>query len=308
MTTSFRVSTNFDVFGPPVVGPAQIQAAGIDMNQRTSYAMQWNFSVQREVAPDTVVEAGYLANMGLKLEQNVQPNNALPGVGAVDPRRPYLGLEFAQGTVFPSYLSVQGNSVPVGFVNYLPHSAQSNYHAGLLRLEKRFNGSLSVLSSYTFSKAITNAPQFRNAGGADGSENSPAQDAYNLQAERGLASFHLKHRWVTSGVYNLPFGPNREFLTEGLAGKVLANWQMSGIYSMQSGFPFTVNLQGDTAGVGAGTGGIFIRPNTVAGQNWQLPGDERKPRLATSTPAHSLRRRQPPSATSERTRSSDLAW
>ena len=44
---------------------------------------------------------------------------------------------------------------------------------------------------------------------------------------------------------------------------------------MQSGFPFTVNLQGDTAGVGAGTGGIFIRPNTVAGQNWQLPGDER---------------------------------
>ena len=106
--------------------------------------------------------------------------------------------------MFPSYLTVSGNSVPVGFVNYLPHSAQSNYHAALLRLEKRFNGSLSVLSSYTFSKAITNAPQFRNAGGADGSENSPAQDAFNLQAERGLASFHLKHRWVTSGVYNLP--------------------------------------------------------------------------------------------------------
>ncbi|HYP05829.1 MAG TPA: TonB-dependent receptor, partial [Bryobacteraceae bacterium] len=139
--------SDLDVFGAPVVGAAQIQAAGIDMNQRTSYSMQWNFSAQREVAKDVVVEAGYLANLGLKLEQNVQPNNALPGTGAVDPRRPYAALEFVQGTVFPSYLSVSGNSVPVGFINYLPHSAQSNYHAGLLRLEKRFNGSLSLLSS-----------------------------------------------------------------------------------------------------------------------------------------------------------------
>ena len=263
--------SNLDVFGPAVVGPVQIQAAGIDLNQRTSYAMQWNFSVQRQFAKDTVVEAGYLANVGLKLEQNVQPNNAQPGTAAIDPRRPYAGLEFAPGTVFPSYLTVSGNSVPVGFINYLPHSAQSNYHAALLRLEKRFNGSLSFLSSYTFSKSITNAPQFRNAGGADGSENSPAQDAFNLAADRGLASFHLKHRWVSSFVYNLPFGPNNALLKDGLASKILGDWQVSGIYSMQSGFPFTVNLQGDTAGVGAGTGGIFIRPNAVAGQNWELP-------------------------------------
>ena len=75
-----------------MVGPAQIQAAGIDMNQRTSYAMQWNFSVQREVAPDTVVEAGYLANMGLKLEQNVQPNNALPGTGSGGSSPPVCGV------------------------------------------------------------------------------------------------------------------------------------------------------------------------------------------------------------------------
>jgi hypothetical protein len=265
---------DFDVFGPAVVGPVQVQAAGIDMFQRTSYSMQWNFTVQRKLAKDALVEAGYLANVGLKLEQNVQPNNALPGVGAVDPRRPYLGLEFAPGTVFPSYITVQGNSVPVGFINYLPHSAQSNYHAALLRVEKRFSDGASFLSSYTFSKAITNAPQFRNAGGADGAENSPPQDSFNLAADRGLASFHLAHRWANSLVYNLPFGPNQTFFQEGLASKVLAGWQVSGIYSLQSGFPFTVNLQGDTAGVGAGTGGIFIRPNAVPGVNWQLSGDQ----------------------------------
>jgi hypothetical protein len=133
---------SFDVFGPAAVGPVQIQAAGIDLFQRTSYSIQWNMTVQRQVTKNTVFEIGYLANLGLKLEQNVQPNNALPGTGAVDPRRPYAGLEFAPGTVFPSYLTVQGNTVPVGFINYLPHSAQSNYHAALVRLERRFADNL----------------------------------------------------------------------------------------------------------------------------------------------------------------------
>jgi hypothetical protein len=204
----------------------------------------------------------------------VQPNNAMPGLGAVDPRRPYLGLQYVPNTVFPSYITVQGNSVPVGLINYLAHSAQSNYHAAMFRLEKRFKGSSSFLSSYTFSKAITNAPQFRNAGGADGSENSPPQDSFNLQADRGLASFNVKHRWVNSMVYNLPFGPNQAFLEEGLASKILGGWQVAGVYTMQGGFPYTINIQGDTAGVGAGTGGIFIRPNGVPGQNWQLSGDQ----------------------------------
>jgi hypothetical protein len=260
----------FDIFGPAVVGPVQLQAAGIDINQRTSYALQWTLAVQRQISKNIVLEAGYLATAGLKLEQNVQPNNALPGVGAVDPRRPYLGVTYAEGTQFPPYLVVQGNSVPVGFINYLPHSAQSNYHSGFLRLEKRFNGGLSFLTSLTWSKAITNAPQFRNAGGVTGSENSPAQDSFNLAAERGLAPFHTGRRLVNSLVYSLPFGKGKQFLKDGLASKLAGGFDVSGIFAMQDGFPFTVNLRGDTAGVGAGTGGIFIRPNLVPGASYTL--------------------------------------
>ena len=100
--------SNFDVFGPAVVSSALtgLQAAGIDINQRTSYSIQWNFSVQRELARDLVLEAGYLASLGLKLEQNVQPNNAQPGLGAIDPRRPFGGVVYADGTKFPDYVSV----------------------------------------------------------------------------------------------------------------------------------------------------------------------------------------------------------
>ena len=119
----------------------------------------------------------------------------------------------------------QGSSVPVGFINYLPHSAQSNYHSFFTRVEKPFRNGLSWLASYTFSKAITNAPQFRNAGGVNGSENSPAQDAFNLRAERGLASFDTRQRLVNTVVYQLPFGRTQKYLRYGVASKLLGGWE-----------------------------------------------------------------------------------
>ncbi len=265
----------FDIFGPPEVGPSQIQQAGIDIYQRTSYSPQWSLTLQRELRRDLVVEAGYLATLGIKLEQNVQPNNARPGPGAVDPRRPYRALRFADGTRFPSYVVARGPSVPVGFINYLPHSAQSNYHALLVRIEKRYTSGLSWLTSYSWSKAITNAPQFRNAGGASGAENSPPQDSHNLRLERGLASFDVRHRLVNSLVWDLPVGSGRRWSLSGPADWLAGGWQISAIQTAQTGFPFTVNLAGDTAGIGGGTGAILIRPNAVAGAHWRLPDRER---------------------------------
>jgi hypothetical protein len=264
----------FNIFGPGILGSSQIQAAGIDLHQRTSYSMQWNFSVQRELAKNIVLEVGYLATLGLKLEQNVQPNNSQPSTNtAVDPRRPYGALVFAPGTEFPSYLQVQGSSVPVGFINFLPHSAQSNYESGFFRLEKRFSRGLSLLSSYTYSKVITNAPQFRNAGGVGGAENSPPQNSYNLAAERGLAAFDVRNRWTSTAVYDLPFGKNGLWLKNGWASKVAGGFEVSGIFTMQSGFPFTINFRGDSANVGAGTGGIYVRPNVV-GTSQYLPSSQ----------------------------------
>src|SRR5260370_31303759 len=135
------------MFDPAVVGPTQIQQAGIDINQRTSYSLQWSFTVQRELAHKVALEVGYMASNGLKLEQNVQPNNAQPGLGAVDPRRPYQGLQFAAGTQFPSDVNVASASVPVGFINYVPPAAQSNYHSLFVRVENTLSAANSWLRS-----------------------------------------------------------------------------------------------------------------------------------------------------------------
>jgi hypothetical protein len=225
------------VFGLGVVSPtlppgtaASVQAAGIDLDQRSSYSATWTLTVQRELAKDVSFEIGYLANAGLKLEQNVQPNNAQPSTStSIDPRRPFYGLTYANGMQFPYYLQVTGNVVPVGFINYLPHSAQSNYESLFIRLEKRFTSGFSWLTSYSFSKAITNAPQFRNAGGANGSENSPPQDSFNLGAERGLAPYDVRHRLANTYVHDLPFSKGRRWLRSGPASWILGGWENSGI-------------------------------------------------------------------------------
>lgn len=272
---SFR---NLDIFGSSAaVGNVALSQAAIDIHQRTSYSPQVSFSIQRELSKSAMFEASYLGTFGVKLQQNVQPNNAQPGAGNVDARRPYAGVVFDPGMVFPYYITTLSNTVPVTQMNVYQLSAQSNYHAMLLRFERRYSRGFSWLSSYTFSKTITNAPQFRNAGGANGSENSPPQDSYNLRAERSLASFDLRHRWVNTVVYDIP-----------LKGMLLGGWQVSGITQLQSGFPFTVNISGDTAGIGGGTGGILIRPNAVPGQVSTLPSDQRSTARFFNTGAFAL--------------------
>jgi hypothetical protein len=259
-----------------VIGPsASVNLYSLDLNQRTSYAIQMSSSVQHQLGRDWVLELGYLGTLGLKLQQNVQVSNALPGSTPVNPRRPYAGAVFAPGSVFPSYINVQGASVGSTLIATLPNIAQSNYHSLFLRTERRFANGASYLSSFTWSKAITNAPQFRNAGGATGSENSPPQNSFDLSAERGLAAFDAKFRWVNSLVLELPFGPGKHWLASGPLSYVLGGWKTGAIVSLQTGFPFTINVSGDTAGIGGGSGAILIRGNPVPGEDPVLPADQR---------------------------------
>jgi len=251
---------NLNVFAPAIVGGQAIQAASIDPHQGTPYSPQWSFNIQRTVAPDTVLEAGYLGTSGIHLEQNVQVNNSMPGTTV---KRPYYGLALSPAELAQLAFPMSSTTVPVSQINYFPHSAQSNYHALTARLERRFHAGVSLLNSFTWSKSISNASQYRNAGGITGSENSPPQNSFNLAAERSLAYFNTKFRFVTTGVYELPFGKGHHWLAEGFGGTILGGWQLSGILQVQSGFPFTLNYKGDPINIGGGSGGILTRPNYV---------------------------------------------
>lgn len=111
-----------------------------ETNRRTGYSMQYNFGVQHELGDSIVVEGRYLANLSLKLpSSNLNINQVRPellGAQATQKDRP-----------FPQF----SNVTILG-----PSFGVSNYHAAVLRFEKRFSRGLNVLSTYTWAKFLDN--------------------------------------------------------------------------------------------------------------------------------------------------------
>jgi hypothetical protein len=119
---------------------------------------------------------------------------------------------------------------------------------------------LLVNSAYTWSKALDDASN----PGADNAEPNYPQDPANLAAEKGLSDFDHRNRFVTNFLYNLPIFKN----SEGMVHTALGGWQIGGIWTLQSGSPFTVNLSTDTANNGELTGSNAAqRPNLTCNPN-----------------------------------------
>jgi hypothetical protein len=110
--------------------------------------------------------------------------------------------------------------------------ASSSYHAMIASLQRRFSNGLSLNGSYTFSKLIdmatgTFAGEILSTGGF--------QNWNNLRADRSLSALDAPHRFVVNGLYSLPFGAGRKFNPTGIGGVIVNGWEVSAIYTYQSG-------------------------------------------------------------------------
>jgi hypothetical protein len=131
-------------------------------------------------------------------------------------------------------------------------------------MEKRAAHGLAFLASYTYSKSLD------DASGLFGTKSEPGypQNSYNLPGDWGLSNFNVKHRFVYSSIYELPFGTGQRWLAEpGIANRILGNWKFTGIVTLQSGQPFTVNRSVDQSGTGTIDIGGIDRPDVVGNPN-----------------------------------------
>jgi hypothetical protein len=225
---------------------------------RTSYAQQWDVSLQRQIGQNLFLEADYVGDKGSKLYTNWRGNAATPGPGAtavVNARRP-----------FPQY----------GTISEENPRASSCYDALELKLERRWKNGFTIMSSYTYSKSIDDSSALTNL-----SQNNP----FDLHGERGLSEFDVRNNFVTTYVYELPFGPGKPFLSDihGFAKVALAGWQVNGITSIRDGFPVKVIISTDTANDGVSGG---QRPNLIG--QLILPSSQRTPNMWFNTAALAL--------------------
>jgi len=220
---------SWDWYNPTAgLPPGGVQFTYIPESSRTPYLQAWNLGVQRDLGAGIVLDVTYVGNKDTRLWARTWPNQPLPGPGDVDSKRPYTNVS-----------TVAGNE-PVG---------NGNYHGLQIRGERRFSQGLSLLTAYTWSKAITDSQ-----GAETGAFVPDLQDARNRRANRGLWSADARHRFTLSSLYELPFGSKKHYWAgvSGVAGKLVSGWQLGAIVTFQTGQPITVTLPYDNPNVGEG--------------------------------------------------------
>jgi hypothetical protein len=242
-------------FPSPVLGQTVVSFTGMQLHAPAQYIQQWSVSLEKQIGATTTVELGYLGSGGFHLQRAHLINNALPGPGLIQPRRPFPKISFVANSVFPANVTVASSTFPVSTINLLENTAQSWYDAGYVNVRRRYANGLSFLANYTFAKALENAPDFRSPM----FESTIPQDNNDLNAEKGPGC-DIRHRVAVSTVYS-PHSFNLNHLTSAIT----RNWLGSLEYQAQSGWPMTISVFGDTANAGTVVGENPIRAN-VTGQ------------------------------------------
>ena len=236
-----------DSYGAVAVGKAASTAVTFYESSRpTGYSEQFNFGVQRELSKQSVIEVSVLGNLGRKLPSaNLSLNQIRPEILSATHQsqidRPY-----------PQFSSVTILAPPLGV---------SNYYAGLLRFRKRYSHGVSFGGSYTWSKFLGNVV---NPGSTVGDDVSSYSNFYNRGNDYGPSGNDVRHRMGFDAVYDLPFGPGRQWLSQGGLGKVVGGWSISNVTVLQAGGPFTVLTQTNTTNTFAAGG---LRANVSRNPN-----------------------------------------
>ena len=228
-----------------------LQFSSYEVNPHRAYAQQWNFNVQQQLGGNWVLEVGYAGVRGVHLLNRIDGNFSPPGAGNINAKR-----------IFQS-AAIPGTSVvasPLGPVYRHVFNGNSDYQALVAKVEKRLSAGLTVLSSFTWSKAIGDTC----ADSADGNAtNCGFQDPLNMRAEKSLDNQDMRYRFVTSLIYELPVGRGRRWGASmpRVADAFLGGWGLGGIYTAHTGLPYTIVESGNPANTGSVN--VIDRPNVV---------------------------------------------
>lgn len=225
-----------EVFAATGGGRAISPVAGIapsifraDPNFVTPYSVQVNAGVERQLSQNLTVRATYLFTRGIHLPRT-RNINLLPPVVLTTANAAQFGLtapdpqQIGRAVFLPQRVDPRFDAI-----YQLEDSAKSRYNGITVAVDKRLSDEFELLASYTLSKTTDDASDF---------DEQPA-NPFDLRAERALSRLDLRHRFVTSALFDLPFG-------EGEAGKdgrsdwlenLLSHIEVGAIVTLSSGRP-----------------------------------------------------------------------
>jgi hypothetical protein len=216
------------------------------VNRKNGLVQRWEFSIQHELPGRWLLETSYHANRGFDLVTNVDANPVFRRYQSASPTRDQALINFLDTPVSNPFRGVDGfqgtNLYTASVINRrqllrpFPHftsiteeryNGSSSFHSGQLRVEKRFAQGYTVLASYVYSKFL---------------ERLNLLHPTDAQYENRLNELDVPHRFVMSGIWELPWGRGRAFGSSwtGWKQSLLGGFQIQAIYQYQAGTPLTL--------------------------------------------------------------------
>ena len=218
----------------------------VDQNLRTPYMQQWHLGLQHQLPGNSVLELTYAGSKGTKLFTFFNGNQAAPSndpTAATAPRRPVSAIDAG--------------------IDWFRSTGKSSYNSFQAHYEKRFSRGLQFQASYTWAHSLDISS---NANLGPTQNNSDFRDFRHPEAEWGNSDFDIRHRFVLSSIYELPFGKGKHFLggASGIANQIVGGWQMANIFSFTTGNWYTaLDGNNDFANSDGGAGGASQRPDRI---------------------------------------------
>ena len=210
--------------------PPAVEVYGAWPNTPDAYTDLYSFETQTQLRGDLVLSVGYSGALSRHLIRLVNQNFFYPQT--VGTQSSYFYQVF----------------IPTPDVN-------ASYNAMNVRLSKQFSKGFSVDATYTWSKSID---MLSSEG--PGSQTNQTDPVHAQTSEYGPSDFDSRHRFTLSGLWTLPIFPH----SKGLLHSVLGGWQVGGILSAYSGFPWTP-VTGNQTSIAAVTSAATISPTRPVG-------------------------------------------
>jgi hypothetical protein len=230
---AFRFSQGFTPVNAATVNPAVVQWRIQDPNQSTPTVQQFSVGPEVQLGNSMVGAVEYVGNRtrnGRRLRNLNEGVITTPGVGPV---------------VFPYAQYGYGSA----FLEQIVSNGRADYNALQTRFSRRMQDGLAFNIAYTWSSAKGDYLDHLSVGG--GAVGNFPLTAYDMSRDYGPLAFDIPHRFVTSFIYELPWGRGRASQPTGVVGALASDWVVNGILSVNAGRPFTVTTT-DRANTGPG--------------------------------------------------------
>jgi hypothetical protein len=241
-------------------GSGLISPSNVQPDIATPTVLAWTFKIEQQVAPATSLTIGYVGSHGyhqiLSEDQNTPATVTCPAPGCP--------AALAAGTVF--YPSTSKANPNVANTTSWVGQGVSNYNGLEVDVRRQLSHGLQLRGVYTFASNLDNGSAWNTSVSA----NTPAFVMYpgNPALDYGPAATNIRHAGAINGTWELPF--SQGLLANPVAKDLVGGWSLSGIATLQSGFPFSPQLGYNPTGNGDTRNPV--RPNRATGFSGPLYG------------------------------------